>query len=119
MQQHNHEFFLADEDINLNDKHKPDQEDVNSDDETVQISNISHVDVAHDDKCPIHPSSSHKWGECTHNPANKPIQWGSLTLPHCHNKLMPTKKMRCYLHRMTKLNYLDGTIAWGIFPSLC
>ncbi len=79
MQHHHPESFLADEDINLNNKHKPDQEDVNSDDETVQISNISHVDVAHDDKCPIHPSSNHKWGECTHNPANKPIQRGSLT----------------------------------------
>ena len=74
MQQHDHESFLADEDINLNDKHKPDQEDVNSDDETVQISNISHVDVAHDDKCPIHPTGNHKWGECNHNPANKPVQ---------------------------------------------
>ena len=52
---------------------------MDSDDETVQISNISHVDVAHDEKCPMHPSSNHKWGECIHNPANKPVQWGSLT----------------------------------------
>ena len=79
MQHHHPESFLADEDINLNDKHKSDQEDVDSDDETIHISNISHIDVVPDEKCPIHPSSNHKWGECIHNPANKPIQRGSLT----------------------------------------
>ena len=40
-----------------------------------------------------------------------------LPFPRCHNKLMPTSKMRCYLHLMTKLNYFNGTITWGIFPS--
>jgi hypothetical protein len=79
IQRHHPESFLADEDINLRDKHKPAQEDVDSDDETVHISNISHIDVAHDDKCPIHPTSNHKWGECSHNPANKPFQQGTLT----------------------------------------
>ncbi len=74
------ELFAADEDINLNDKNFNDQTNVDSDNETVRISNISHVEVTHDDEWPIHPTSKHKGGECRHNPANRPIHWGTLTL---------------------------------------
>ena len=76
MKHHRPKSFLADEDIILSNKHKTDQEDVDSDDETVQISNISHIDVADDDKCLINPTSNNKWGECSNNPVNKPVQWG-------------------------------------------
>jgi hypothetical protein len=51
---------------------------VDSDDKTAHISNISHIGVAHDNKCHIHPTSNHKWGEWSHNPANKPFQWAYL-----------------------------------------
>jgi hypothetical protein len=119
IQCHHSESFLAGEDINLSNKHKTDQEDVDSDDETVQISNISHIDVAHDDKCPIHPTSNHKWGDAA---ANQPVNLSNgvpLHVLHCHNKLMLTRIMRLYLHLMTKLNYFDGTTTWDIFPSPC
>jgi hypothetical protein len=62
IQPHYPKSFLADEDINLSDKHETDKVDVDSVVETIQISNISHIDAAHDDKCPIHPTSNHKWG---------------------------------------------------------
>ena len=35
-----------------------------------KIRKISHLDEAHDDECPTHPTGNHKWGECSHNPAN-------------------------------------------------
>ena len=60
IQPHHPESFLADEYINLSDKHKTDPDDVDSDYDTDQISNISHIDAVHDDKCPIHPTGNHK-----------------------------------------------------------
>ena len=79
---HDPEFFIADEDINTVVKDKWEDEAVSSDEETVQISNISHNDVTKDDICPIHPTGKHKWGECSHNlenRANRPISKGILT----------------------------------------
>jgi hypothetical protein len=38
---------------------------------------------------------------------------------HSHNKPMPTRITRLYLHLMTKLNYFDGTTTWGILPFPC
>lgn len=78
-QDSNSELFIADEDINLSDKCFNDEPEVNSDDETVQIGNISHDDVAHDDGCSLHPTGNHKWGEFSHSPANQAIQWGTHT----------------------------------------
>ncbi len=119
MKHHLPESFLADEDIILSNKHKTDQEDVDSDDETVQISNISHIDVADDDKCLIHPTSNNKWGECSNNPVNKPVQWGSLTFSPLPQQLLLARITRLYLHLMTKLNYFNGTTVWGMFPYPC
>jgi hypothetical protein len=83
--QHHPESFIADEDINLKDKELWEEDEVSEDDETVQISNVSHLDVASGDKCPIHPTSNHIWGECTHNPDNQSEKRGTLTFsprPH-------------------------------------
>ena len=119
MKHHLPESFLADEDIILSNKHETDQEDVDSDDETVQISNISHIDVADDDKWLIHPTSNNKWGGDAATTQSINVKCGFLTFPHCHNKLVLTRKMRRYLHLMTNLNYFDGTTACGILPSPC
>lgn len=75
------ESFAADEDINLNDKHFNDQTDMDFDNEPVQISNISHVELSHDDECPTHPTRKHKW-EDSHNPANWPVKQGKLTFTY-------------------------------------
>ncbi len=74
--------FIFDEDINTVVKDKWEDETVNSDKETVQISNVSHTNAAKDDICPIHPTGKHTLGECSHNPenkANRPINKGILT----------------------------------------
>jgi hypothetical protein len=73
--------FVADEDINLKDKESWEDEGVSENDDTVQICHVSHFDVAPDDKCQIHPTGNHKWGECTHNPDNQSIKRGTLTSP--------------------------------------
>ena len=82
---HNHhpESFIADEDVNLQEKDKND--DVSEDDDMVQISNIHHLGITQDEPCPIHPTGHHKWGECTQHPDNQSIKHGPLTfspLPH-------------------------------------
>ncbi len=76
---HHPESFIADEDINLKDKEPWEQDEVSEDDETVQISNVSHLDVAPGDTCPLHPTGHHKWGECMQNPDNQSVKHGTLT----------------------------------------
>ena len=76
---HHPESFIADEEVNLKDKNSGDDEEVSEDDDTVQISNVSHLDVAPSDHCPIHQTGNHKWGECSHNPDNQSIKRGALT----------------------------------------
>jgi hypothetical protein len=76
---HHPESFIADEDINLKDKELLEEDEVSEDDATVQISNVSHVDVAPGDACPIHPTGNHKWGECTQNPDNQLVKHVILT----------------------------------------
>ena len=86
---HHAELFFAYEDLHLQDKENCEEDEVSEDDDTVQISNISHLDVASSDACPIiHPTGNHKWGECQQNHDNESIQRGSLTfspLPHQSN----------------------------------
>ena len=72
-------MLLADEDINLKDKESWEEDEVSEDDDTVQISNVSHLDVAPGKTCPIHPTGNHKWGECTRNKSNESTQRGTLT----------------------------------------
>jgi hypothetical protein len=70
--------FLATEDIHLSTEMGGD-EGVSADDETVQISNLSHADVKPHGPCPIHPTGNHTWGECSLNKANESTQRGTLT----------------------------------------
>jgi hypothetical protein len=83
---HRHpESFIADEDINLKDKELWEEDNVSEDDATVQISNVSHMDAALGNRCPIYPTGDHKWGECTQNPDNQSVKRGTLAfspLPH-------------------------------------
>ncbi len=67
---HHLEFFIADEDINPKDKEPWEDDEVSEDDQTVQISSISHVDVAPSSDYLLHPIGNHTWGECTHKPDN-------------------------------------------------
>jgi hypothetical protein len=116
---HHPESFLADEDINLSDKLKSDQEDVDSDDETIQISNISHTDVAHEDNCLIHQQATISGGNGVTTQQIDLFNEIPSPFHHCHNKPMLTRIIRLYLHLMTKLNYFDGTTVWGMLPSPC
>jgi len=50
---HHAELFFAYEDLHLQDKENCEEDEVSEDDDTVQISNISHLDVASSDACPI------------------------------------------------------------------
>ena len=78
---HNPESFIADEDLNFKDKDGDSTNNkVSEDDDTVQISNVHHLDVAHDKPCPVHPTGHHKWGECTQHPDNQSVQRGTLTV---------------------------------------
>ena len=65
---HHPESFIADKDLHLKDKEL--EEEVSEDDDTVQISNVSHHDVAPNNAYPVHPTGNQKWGECTHKPDN-------------------------------------------------
>ena len=67
---HNSESFIANEVIKNVAKAKEEDVVVTSDDNTVQISNISHLVMALDDTCPLHLTGKHKWGECSNNPNN-------------------------------------------------
>ncbi len=70
--------FLVTEELNSSSKMGED-EGVSTDDETVQHSNLSHLDVEPGAPCPIHPTGNHRWGECLHNQANQSTQIGDLT----------------------------------------
>jgi hypothetical protein len=74
---HHPESFIADEDINL--QKKDDEDEVSADDDTVQISNVHHLDVAPDEPCPLHPTGHHKWGDCSQHPDNHSIHRRTLT----------------------------------------
>ncbi len=76
---HHPESFFANEDINLKDKQLWVNEDVSEDNNTIQISNVSHLGVVHGNACPVHPTGNHKWWECTDNPDNQSVNQGALT----------------------------------------
>ena len=71
---HNPESFIADEDLNFKDKDGGSNDvEVNEDDDKEQISNVHHLDVAHDKSRLIHLTGHHKWGECTQHPDNQSV----------------------------------------------
>jgi hypothetical protein len=98
---HHPKSFIADKDLNLKDK----EDEVSKDDNTVQISNVSHLDVTTMDTCPIHPTGNHKRGEYMQNPDNQSVKRGTL-------QPMPADMMNPWLHQMTKRNF-DGTTDWA------
>ena len=81
-------LLFADDDLNWC-KNEAHEDNVSSHD-----SNDSYLDMAEGNICPIHPTSKHKWGECSQNLVNQsikqdiitfsPVLWQTITAKDTH-----------------------------------